>query len=238
MHLFDRNWDVSTFKGHSGPIELCELSQQHNLLITIGVCTTRRSFIFQPHRTLFTTLPFVRIQQDESTGVLPAFKIWNLSKASKVNGGISVPCVREEKIVLQRPTAIAVSENGHYFAIGFDNGSLSLYRGDISRDRSKNLKSLSFGSSPITGIAFKQYAKVLYMFVCSDAGVNVFNLQSKDRETKTVLDRTVDPRRCCALQTAYESSEAHFMVGMDDVSINGLGQVLPSSRRSKCNACA
>lgn len=157
--------------------------------------------------------------QNENTGILPVFKIWNLSKASKVNGGISVPCVREEKIVLQRPTAIAVSENGHYFAIGFDSGSISLYRGDISRDRSKNLKYLSFGSSPITGIAFKQYAKIVYMFVCSDAGVNVYNLQIKDREIKTVLDRTVAERRSCALQTAYESTETHFMVGMDDVSV-------------------
>lgn len=65
------------------------------------------------------------------------FKIWNLSKASDVNGGISIPCVRSEKILLQKPTAIAISENGNYFAIGFDRGSVSLYRGDISRDRSK-----------------------------------------------------------------------------------------------------
>lgn len=129
-----------------------------------------------------------------------------------------MPCVREDKIVLQRPTAMAICENGHYFAIGFDSGSISLYRGDISRDRSKNLKYLSFGSSPITGIAFKQYAKVVYMFVCSDAGVNVYNLQVKDREIKTVLDRAVDTRRCSALQSAYDSNETHFMVGMDDVS--------------------
>lgn len=156
--------------------------------------------------------------QNENTGILPVFKIWNLSKASKVNGGISVPCVREEKIVLQRPTAMAICENGQYFAIGFDSGSISLYRGDISRDRSKNLKYLSFGSAPITGIAFKQYAKVVYMFVCSDAGVNVYNLQVKDREIKTVLDRAIDTRRCSALQSAYDSNETHFMVGMDDVS--------------------
>lgn len=38
VHLFDRSWAVSTFKGHTGPIHLCELSHQHNLLITIGVC--------------------------------------------------------------------------------------------------------------------------------------------------------------------------------------------------------
>lgn len=128
-----------------------------------------------------------------------------------------MPCVRSEKIILQTPTAIAVSDNGHYFAIGFDRGSLSLYRGDISRDRSKNLKTISAGSTTITGIAFKQHARTVQMFVCSDSGVTVYNLQNKDREAKTVLDKTIAPTRCCAIQTAHGSNEAHFMVGRDDV---------------------
>lgn len=42
VHIFDRNWEVCTFKGHNGRIELCDLSQQHNLLITIGVCTSQK----------------------------------------------------------------------------------------------------------------------------------------------------------------------------------------------------
>lgn len=158
----------------------------------------------------------MRLQKDDN-GQLPVFKIWNLSKASSVNGGISMPCVRTEKIVLQNPTAIAVSENGHYFAIGFDRGSISLYRGDISRDRSKNLKTISVGTTPITGIAFKQHAKSVQMFVCSDLGVVVYNLQNKDREMKTELDKTPSPSRCCALQAAHGLNETHFMVGKDDV---------------------
>lgn len=133
-----------------------------------------------------------------------------------------MPCVRTEKIILQKPTAIAVSENGHYFAIGFDRGSISLYRGDISRDRSKTLKSISTGSTPITGIAFKQHAKMVQMFVCSESGVVVYNLQSKDREVKTALDKTVAPTRCCALQSSHASNEAHFMVGRDDVCLDPL----------------
>lgn len=134
-----------------------------------------------------------------------------------VNGGISLPCVRTEKIALHKPTAIAVSENGQYLAIGFDRGSLSLYRGDISRDRSRSLKTMSTGSSPIKGIAFKLHAKNVQMFVCSESYVTVYNLQ-KDREVKTVLDKTDTPARCSALQTMHSSNEAHFMVGKDDVS--------------------
>lgn len=132
-----------------------------------------------------------------------------------------MPCVRTERIILQQPTAIAVSENGHYFAIGFDRGSVSLYRGDISRDRTKNLKTISVGSAPITGIAFKQHAKSVQMFVCSDAGVVVYNLQ-KEREVKTVLDKSMEPTRCCALQSAHGLNETHFMVGKDDVRIGNV----------------
>lgn len=37
IHLFNRNWDVTSFKGHDGCISFCELAAQHNLLITVGV---------------------------------------------------------------------------------------------------------------------------------------------------------------------------------------------------------
>lgn len=142
------------------------------------------------------------------------FKIWNLSKATDVNGGISIPCVRTEKILLQKPTAIAISENDHYFAIGFDRGSVSLYKGDISRDRSKNVKTIAAGDSQITGLAFKHKL----MFVCSNSGVLVYNLY-KDRDAKIVLDKSVSPIRCCALQTSHTFNEANFMVGKDDVCV-------------------
>lgn len=57
------------------------------------------------------------------------------------------------------------------------------------------------------------------MFVCSDSGVLVYCLQSKDRETKIVLDKTYAPARCCALQSIQGGNESNFMVGRDDVSI-------------------
>lgn len=156
--------------------------------------------------------------QNEDNGTLPVFKIWNLSKTSKIDGGITLPCLQTDKIALQKPTAIGVSENGNFMAIGFDRGSISLYRGDISRDRKKNLKTISVDTTPITGIAFKQQGKTVHMFVCSDSGVFVYNLQNKDKEYKTVLDKTVAAARCCALQTTQGINETHFMVGRDDVS--------------------
>lgn len=140
--------------------------------------------------------------------------MWNLSKTTKS----AVSCLRTVRTALQKPTALGVSENGQFMAIGFDRGSISLYRGDISRDRSKNVKTLSGGISAITGIQFKQCGKIVQMFVCSDSGVLVYNLQYKDKEPKIVLDKTCEPTRCCALQKSTVGlSETHFMVGRDDV---------------------
>lgn len=123
---------------------------------------------------------------------------------------------------MQKPTALAVAENGQYMAIGFDRGSISLYSGDISKDRSKTLKTLSCGIASVTGIAFKAQSKVMQMFVCSDTGVVVFNLLGKDKETKMVLDKEPSaPTGCSGMQTiggtAISGGEAHFMVGRDDV---------------------
>lgn len=103
-------------------------------------------------------------------------------------------------------------------AIGFNLGSIALYRGDIGRERSKNYKSLSAGATKITGISFNTLGKIVQMYVCSDSGVLVYQLQSRDRENKIVLDTVCAPTRCCAIQQANGLIESTFMVGRDDVS--------------------
>lgn len=126
------------------------------------------------------------------------------------------PCLRTVKTALQNPSALGISENGLYMAIGYDRGSISLYHGDISRDRSKTLTSLSVGTSRITGIAFTYSGKNSQMFVCSDSGVLVYVLQNRDKENKILLDNVSAKRRCCALQRGQGTMESNFMVGRDD----------------------
>lgn len=45
IHLFNRNWDVITYKAHDSAINLCELLHHHNLLITVGVSRFRNSVV-------------------------------------------------------------------------------------------------------------------------------------------------------------------------------------------------
>ncbi|XP_058823942.1 vacuolar protein sorting-associated protein 11 homolog [Topomyia yanbarensis] len=141
----------------------------------------------------------------------PSFKVWNMGKISSVTGA---QCLRTVRTMVSVPSALAVSEGGQFMAIGFAKGNISLYRGDISRDRSKTLKQLTAGTTSITGIAFKHFSKVTQMFVCSDSGVYLYNLQSRDREVRVILDTIQSTVGCCALQMGH--NEGHFMVGRAD----------------------
>uniref|UniRef100_A0A1B0CT92 Vacuolar protein sorting-associated protein 11 homolog n=2 Tax=Lutzomyia longipalpis TaxID=7200 RepID=A0A1B0CT92_LUTLO len=184
VHIFGRTWGATSFKVHEGCVLLCKFSRQSNLLITVGA----------------------------DDGGSPDLKVWNLSgKPTKEGHPI---CLRTMKTALQRPTALGVSDGGQYMAIGFDKGSISLYRGDIARDRSKAMKTLSGGTSAITGIAFKMITKIAQMFVCSDSGVIMYNLHSRDKELKVVLDSDPKPIRCCAVY-CYTSDDRASCYALD-----------------------
>lgn len=138
--------------------------------------------------------------------------MWNLNKLNK-----SIPaCLRVVKTNLQKPTALGVSENGQCMAIGFERGNVSIYKGDVARDRTKSVKNVIFGTSSIRGISFKQIGKVTQMFVCSDSGVFLYTIQGRDKEFKSTLDTTSGGMltTCCWLQTGH--NEGYFMVGRDD----------------------
>lgn len=50
---------------------------------------------------------------------------------------------------------------------GFTDGSVVLTKGDITRDRHSKTMTLHEGHSPITGLAFRQVAKVTHLFVAT-----------------------------------------------------------------------
>lgn len=120
------------------------------------------------------------------------------------------------KTNLQKPTALGVSENGQCMAIGFERGNVSIYKGDIARDKTKTVKNLTFGTAAIRGISFKQVGKVTQMFICSDSGVFMYTIQGREKEFKSTLDTTSGNMltTCSWLQTGH--NEGYFMIGRDD----------------------
>lgn len=186
VHVFKKDWSCVTFKAHDSPVLLSKFCKTNNLLVTVG--------------------------EDQTEGC--CFKVWNLVKS--LREGQTPSLLRATKIALQTPTALDVSENGQLMAIGFQGGSVSLYKGDIGRDRTKNCKSLSGGLSSITGLAFKTTGKVTLLYVCTKLDVLVYNIQGRDREVRILLQTDVkdkpSPIRCSALQSSGMRS---FLVGRD-----------------------
>lgn len=187
VFVFKKDWSSVSFKAHDGPVLLSKFCRTTNLLVTVGEDTVEGS----------------------------CFKVWNLSKC--LRDAQPPNCLRTTKIALQTPTALDISENGQLLAIGYAAGSVSLYKGDLGRDRSKSFKSLSGGLTEVTGLAFKTTGKVTLLYVCTKQDVLVYNIQSsRDRETRIVLQQDSkqkpSPIRCCTLQGSGARS---FLVGRD-----------------------
>ena len=92
----------------------------------------------------------------------------------------------------QVPTALAVDDDLNLVAIGFDNGTLILLRGDLRRDRGAKQKTLLTGGSSglsgsivgVSGLAFR--ASKLYAATSTE--VLLFNVKDKDKESCHRLD--------------------------------------------------
>lgn len=66
-------------------------------------------------------------------------------------------------------------------AVGFSDGCIALYKGDLSRDRNSKPKMLKELNQVITGMAFKCITKdQWYLFVSTTMSVQQFNVTSKD----------------------------------------------------------
>ena len=92
----------------------------------------------------------------------------------------------------QVPTALAVDDDLNLVAVGFDNGTLILLRGDLRRDRGAKQKTLLTGGSSglsgsivgVSGLAFR--ASKLYAATSTE--VLLFNVKDKDKESCHQLD--------------------------------------------------
>ncbi|KAI5637569.1 hypothetical protein NE865_09702 [Phthorimaea operculella] len=151
-HLISRTWEITSFKAYELTVTLAQQLPHDPYLVTIG---------------------------DDEAGVNPLIKVWDWSRSDRHGNPI---CVRMSRAVPShmRPTpatALAIHDNKNLLAVGFQDGSVSLFRGDIARQRSGKMKTLpDTGSSPITGLAFKGADQ---LFVVSRAYVMVCWLTSE-----------------------------------------------------------
>ncbi|XP_036279042.1 vacuolar protein sorting-associated protein 11 homolog isoform X2 [Pipistrellus kuhlii] len=110
---------------------------------------------------------------EDEQGINPLVKIWNLEKR---DGGNPL-CTRIfPAIPGTEPTVVScltVHENLNFMAIGFTDGSVTLNKGDITRDRHSKTQILHKGSYPVTGLAFRQAGKTTHLFVVTTENVQM-----------------------------------------------------------------
>lgn len=188
IHLVSKSWIAHSFRAYELTTDFVYHLKNSTHLVTIG--------------------------HDES-GVNPLLKVWNTSRIDK-NG---MPyCFRVSRALpgnrAVQVTALCVHENAQLMVVGFIDGSLVLYRGDITRERSSRQKLLRDASSVVTGLAFKTTSSNIYLFLATDSSVIVYNVTQKDKEQKVQLDNIGCARKCCVLAESIQ--ETHFMVGRND----------------------
>lgn len=132
-------------------------------------------------------------------------------------------CVRVSRCIPQNRAveacAMCVHDGLQLLAIGFTDGSIILYRGNITRDRASRMKVLRDDNSPqmkITGLSFKSTTNNTYLFVATTTNIFLYNITYKDKEHRTTLDSTGAAFKCSVLAESLQ--DGHFMIGRNDVS--------------------
>ncbi|XP_062869801.1 vacuolar protein sorting-associated protein 11 homolog [Trichomycterus rosablanca] len=179
-----RSLQLSSFQAYKHQVTHLYQLKQHSILVSVG--------------------------EDEHG---PLVKVWNTDKRDSG----SPLCTRIFPAIPGNKPAevscISVHENLNFMAIGFTDGSVVLTKGDITRDRHSKTLTLHGGTSPVTGLAFRQAGKVTHLFVATLEKVQSYTLSLKEYPCLE-LDTHGCALRCSALTDPSQDSQ--FIVAGDD----------------------
>ncbi|PVD32476.1 hypothetical protein C0Q70_07915 [Pomacea canaliculata] len=153
IYFINRQLTLSSFRAYDIRVTHMHQMKQHNILVTIG---------------------------EDEQGVNPLIKVWNLDKIDK---GIPVCTRLTRAIPSNKPTPVTcftVHENFNFMAVGFENGTVILYKGDVTRDRHSKQRVVFENARPITGLSFKSGTKEVFLFVVTETAVVSINVTNKD----------------------------------------------------------
>uniref|UniRef100_A0A3Q2QIU7 Vacuolar protein sorting-associated protein 11 homolog n=1 Tax=Fundulus heteroclitus TaxID=8078 RepID=A0A3Q2QIU7_FUNHE len=184
--LLTRSLQLTSFQAYKLRVTHLFQLKQHSILVSVG--------------------------QDEH-GINPLVKVWNLDKRDSGNPLCTriFPAVPSNKPA--EVSCLSVHENLNFMAIGFTDGSVVLTKGDITRDRHSKTLTLHEGSCPVTGLAFRQMAKITHLFVATLERVFCYTLSNKEYP-KVELDTHGCALRCSSL--ADPSQDSQFIVAGDE----------------------
>ncbi|XP_077990077.1 vacuolar protein sorting-associated protein 11 homolog [Glandiceps talaboti] len=187
IFFLNRNLDLHAFRAYELRVTHLFQLKQHNILISIG---------------------------EDEPGINPLIKVWNLDKVDKMG---NPTCCRLSRAIpsSNKPTpvsAICVSETLNMMAIGFTDGTVTLVKGDVLRDRHTKTRTIHQDNSRITGLAFRHSQKYITLFIVCETSVVSVNITINDR--KEQLDSHGCPVRCSVLSD--NSQDCQFVIGRSE----------------------
>ncbi|XP_058799921.1 vacuolar protein sorting-associated protein 11 homolog isoform X5 [Phymastichus coffea] len=188
VHLVNRQYDIVSFRAYETTLRITQQVQNSIYLFTIG---------------------------EDEPGCNPTIKVWNLAKKDKQGYPLCIRISRAIPSYRAVPaSALCVHASLTLMAVGFEDGSIMLYRGDLTRERKNKIKVLKDSNSIITGLAIKSTGKQIYLFVATMNSVYLYNITVKDKEFKSSLDNMGCSKNCSIL--AESKQDSHFMIGRND----------------------
>uniref|UniRef100_T1ISE0 Vacuolar protein sorting-associated protein 11 homolog n=1 Tax=Strigamia maritima TaxID=126957 RepID=T1ISE0_STRMM len=188
VYYITRQLELISFKAYELTVNNLQQLRQNNILVSTG---------------------------EDVPGNNPVIKIWNFDKCDK--NGLPL-CTRSVTALpgnKETPaTALAVHENMNFMALGYDNGSVLLFRGDISRDRGSKHKILHEGPNSVTNLAFRNTNKIIHLFVSTTEEIYCYNIHTKDKDFKYLLEDKGCLSRCSTMSDA--TLEYQFVVARTD----------------------
>ncbi|GFR61248.1 vacuolar protein sorting-associated protein 11-like protein [Elysia marginata] len=185
LYFINRQMELTAFRAYE--IRVTHLTQlkQHNLLISIG---------------------------EDEQGINPLIKVWNLDKMERG----SPTCTRLTRAIPgNKPTpvsAFAVHDNLNFMAVGFENGVVLLFKGDVTRERHSKSRNVFEGTKRVTGLIFKTTGKDVILFVVTDNSLYTVNITAKDTQMK--LDDTGANPGCVVMTDASQDNQ--LVIGRQD----------------------
>ncbi|XP_074656340.1 vacuolar protein sorting-associated protein 11 homolog [Tubulanus polymorphus] len=190
LYFINRQLQVTSFAAYAIRVTHLFQLKQHNILVTVG---------------------------EDEPGTNPLIKVWNLDKIDK--SGIPTCSRIVRAIPGNNPTpvtCISVHENLNYLAVGFENGSVVLFKGDVTKERHSKQRLVHEGQHRITGIAIRMVGNSPIVFLSTEHVTMAITVgaKDKDKDKKAILDR-----HGCAMKCSVQTDvtlDHQFVIGRND----------------------
>ncbi|KAG1669413.1 Vacuolar protein sorting-associated protein 11 [Nymphon striatum] len=194
IHLINRQLTLSTFHAYELRVTHLYQSKQQPVLVSVGNDKNGNPMCTRIIRAIPSNNPTsVNYRNND---MFDSVEVLLLRLAKKV------------------VTCLAVQDTLNNMAVGFEDGSVILYKGDVTRDRHSKQKVLNPGSSCINGLSFRCFGRSQTLFVVTLDCVMSYNLAVKDWESKLVLDDQGCRTKCAIMADSKEDNQ--LVIGRKD----------------------